>query len=70
MGRFYGGFFRMDFWLLFPFIMEELYYGNMFQVVFNDEKLTPKVSYNVDSPVSIVETGEVQDDSALFENIG
>ena len=50
--------------------MEGLYYVNMFQVVFNDEKLTPKVSYNVDSPVYIVETGEVQDDSALFENIG
>lgn len=65
-----GAFLRMDFWLLFPFIMEELYYGNMFQVVFNDDKLIPRVSYSVDSPISIVKTDEVQDDSALSTNIG
>lgn len=69
-GVFMGAFFRMDFWLLFPFIMEELYYGNMFQVVFNDDKLIPRVSYSVDSPISIVKTDEVQDDSALSTNIG
>jgi len=50
--------------------MEGLYYVNMFQVVFNDEKLIPRVSYNVDSPVYIVKTDEVQDDSALSTNIG